>query len=245
MAGEIINTTDRRIPSAIKEPEFTPTWKPYGHGTIINVMDSAVANAGLEVTGENYTIARNGHCMFGSWEVGDTVDGRSMMLGFRNSTNKSFALGITGGAHIIVCSNMMFSGEFLEFRKHTSGMDLAELARLATGAVDNLIPKIKEFEQWHEGLNDHILLDDQKKIVYDLMDKGAVSPRDFKNLQACHDEEMKIDTKWTVGGKCATLYTMHGAVTRLNRGTNLFRQEETNKILNGICDDYIDIKQAA
>lgn len=239
MTAKIINTEDRRVPAAIPEPDFTPTWKPYGHGTIINVMDSAVASAGLEVVHENYTIARKGHCVFGTWQIAGG-NGRSMMLGFRNSTNKAFALGITGGAHITVCSNMMFSGEFLEFRKHTSGLDLAELAELAAGAVYKLIPKIKEFEKWHEGLHDHCIINREKAIVYDLIDKGAVSAGQFNNLRIAHEEEKAIIPAGNFHEKkYGSLYTIHGAVTRVNRGGNLFRQEESNRILNGICDDYM------
>jgi hypothetical protein len=48
-------------------------------------------------------------------------------LGLRTSNDKSFAIQIAIGARVIVCDNLLLSGELIALkRKHTAGLDLIE-----------------------------------------------------------------------------------------------------------------------
>ena len=40
-------------------------------------------------------------------------------IGFRNSYNKSISAGFCAGSRVIVCSNLMFTGDIVRIRRHT------------------------------------------------------------------------------------------------------------------------------
>jgi hypothetical protein len=66
-----------------------------------------------------------------------------MAIGLRSSYDKSLSLGVAVGVHVIACSNMMFSGDIVTMRKHTSGVlqDFSNLVKL------NLLDAPARFEQ--------------------------------------------------------------------------------------------------
>jgi hypothetical protein len=161
------------------------------------------------------------------------------MVGFRNSINKSFALGFTGGAHIMVCSNMMFSGSFIEFQKHTSEMDDEMIVRMANGAFNQVQQRVKELETWHDRLTEFPFrsLRNFKALCFDAMTEGVVPANQFGNFCDAYNEEMEVDPT-------RSLKTFHGSVTRLLRGNSLFNQNDRNLLLNGFCDEYMIAKAA-
>jgi hypothetical protein len=68
---------------------------------------------GLELGIPQIGLANKGQRMFGSVEIinQDHLDNEvRMMLGFRNSLDKTMSVGICFGSRIFVCSNMCFSG---------------------------------------------------------------------------------------------------------------------------------------
>lgn len=150
---------------------------------------------------------------------------------------KAFAIGICAGTWVTVCSNMMFSGEFIEVRRHTAGVDLEELRILAGRAVDGISIKLEDLGKWHIGLKEHSLNEEEYKILtYDALDKDVIPLTRFKEFKECHEEEMKLNDR--------SLYTFHGGITRMVRDTSLFNITRYSENVKGFCDDYI-IQKAA
>lgn len=60
-----------------------------------------------------------------------------MVIGVRNSHDKSFPAGLVVGASVFVCDNLSFSGEIKLARKHTSNInrDLPQLISRAMGQL--------------------------------------------------------------------------------------------------------------
>jgi hypothetical protein len=112
----------------IEAPQPTKTWRPIPHGTLVNTLGDVLSSRGLAVKREEYAIQRNGNILFGVMDLvwGGTVEYYAA-LGLRTSNNKSFAIQIAIGARVIVCDNLLLSGELIALkRKHTAKLDLME-----------------------------------------------------------------------------------------------------------------------
>jgi hypothetical protein len=223
---------------AITAPEGTKTWNPVSHREVIEAITTVVEAEGIGVRDETYSVKNGGRNMFGTWTLDIPLgDGGSLVqLGFRNSIMKTFAVGMCSGTHVLVCSNMMFSGEYMEFRKHTSGLDFDELLIKANAALGQTIARATSLQEWHDGLRDTPL--DQvglKTLTFDAMESGILAPNHFKGFLTAWEEERE-----TYGEE--TLHQFHGAVTRINRPINLFTVADRTAKLNAMCDAW---RQAA
>ena len=174
---------------AVPEPKFTRTWHPVSHGKIIDVMGNAVKESGLGVVDKTYTLSKDLGNMFGSWVLDAGQAGMRWMVGFRNSVTKAFGVGMCSGNHVTVCENMIFSGEFLEFHKHTMRMSQGYLQEMAGRAMVKLTSEMKGLETWHSGLKElRMCQSDFKILAYDAMDKEVFPPSRFRNFIECMDE---------------------------------------------------------
>jgi hypothetical protein len=224
---------------AIQEPQFTDTWHPVGHNRVINALGAACKVAGIGIQNRDYSMSPNGARLFGAWSLDIGNGSGSFMLGFRNSLDKSMVLGVCAGKIITVCSNMMFSGEFITFHKHTSGLDDDRLITIADSALTGAVDKMEKLDMWHKELRDWTVSPQNFKLLtYDAMTKGAFSPKNLNSFLDCYKEERALKHG------ASDLYTWHGAATRLMRNWNLFRASEANDTLADICDDYI-VRRAA
>jgi len=239
MANVIEHGNGKRVPEEavrkVKEPKFTETWHPVSHAKVLDALQVAVKDQGLIVKGSSYSLAAEGQNMFGTWSLdnGDADAKIGWELGFRNSVRKSYAIGVTAGTNVFVCSNLMFSGEFLEFRRHTKQVDMDELKLVAGRAIGMLVEKIKYQVAWQEYLRDFPLKEQEYKIMtFNAMREGVFSPSNFNSFVKCWQEEVALEE--------SSLYTFHGAVTRLYRDRGLFQIAEQTGILKGFADDYMD-----
>lgn len=225
--------TEQEIRS-VQEPKFTKSWHPVSHGKVIDALEIAIGGMNLGIASKNYSLNKTGMNMFGTWRLEQEKDGISWMIGFRNSMCKAFAIGICAGTNVIACSNMMFSGEFVEFRRHTSGVDLEELRILSEKAVSEIYNRLEALTDWHSNLKTYPLKEDEFKILsFNAMKKGVIAPSKFEEFLECHNEENKLNGQ--------LLYSFHGACTRLVREHSLFNIAERTKNLTEVCNNYIKI----
>jgi hypothetical protein len=233
--------TDARITKqeimAIESPERTKTWNPISHGEVIRSIEDVVEKNGIGVMSESYSTTNNGRNMFGTMTLDAPLGNNAYtMIGFRNSIMKKFAVGLCCGTDVTVCSNLMFSGEYMEFRKHTSGLDYDQLLNIATIAFEDAFKQSKQLYDWQESLR-HVDFqeEDMKAITFDSLKAGVIAPNRFKRFLECYDEELEL-TKKENG-----LYEFHGAVTRMNKAHNLFTVAGRTSKLNCMCEDYIEL----
>ena len=119
---------------AVPIPESTKSWKPISHIDLINEAKKAAINVGLVLGNESYGLQSDNNKMFGIINVinqdhfGDRVQ---LMMGLRNSTDKSLSAGVCFGSRVLVCDNLCFTaythetnGEsFITTRKHTVNIE--------------------------------------------------------------------------------------------------------------------------
>jgi hypothetical protein len=219
---------------AVPEPEWTKTWHPTSHARVINTVSNVLEEKGIGVVDKHYSLTKNGQNCFSTWVLDQNTNDKNWMLGFRNSMDKSFALGFCAGVHVTVCSNMMFNGQFVEFQKHTSQLDEDRLLEMSSSTFNQIQPQIVELETWHDRLSEFPMRSTRnfKALVYDAMAAGVFPPSRFERFLACHEEEMAVDPT-------RSLKTFHGASTRLLRESSLFTNVRSNEQLVLVCDDYI------
>ena len=217
----------RQVPS----PQFTSSWHPINHATLLDAMHQSTDVLGTEVVKETYTMSEDGMNLFGTWQLDRDYKGSPLMVGFRNSMKKMFAVGFAAGRYVLACSNMQFGGDFVDFRKHTSGLDFDELLNLCERSFKQIDIKMLEFANWHESLREYpISFKTAKVLTYDAMISGVFPPSKFNKFLDCHDEERLINGN--------TLYSFYGGVTRLVRDTSLFNIQQTTRSLNILAKEY-------
>jgi hypothetical protein len=238
-SSSVTKRVDEAEVMAIPAPEWTDTWHPVSHGLIINALGRACHGAGIEVTGREYSVNEPGTRMFGVWNLALGNGAMQYALGFRNSTDKTMVVGITAGTNVLVCDNLCFSGDFIAFRKHTSGLDEDELRQIAAEAVKGAVVKMDRFYEWHKSLHKYYVpRTDLKVLTFDMINRGVFSGGQFSNFMSALDEERAIIHGTALDG-ATSLYSVHGAATRLMRTWNLLRVSDATKLLNGVCDDYL------
>lgn len=112
----------------IETPPPTDTWRPVSHAKVAELVVANAKNRGYQIETEQYGLNPSGTKMFGvlRFHPEDSPE-YTRAMGFRNSHDMSFALGLTVGLRVIVCDNLCFGGEQTLHRRHTSGIDPEEL----------------------------------------------------------------------------------------------------------------------
>jgi hypothetical protein len=227
---------NRQEVTQVVPPPVTATWHPIAHRDLLQSMDLVVKEVGYKVSAESYSMTRGNRRLFGSWVL-DVGNGANWMIGFRHGNDKSLKVGFCAGSYVMVCSNMCFSGEFFEFRMHTSRIDIPALVRRA---LEQLSAKMEALARWQESLKKKMLPPVAfKAISFDLLQTGIVKPVQFEQYLAGVDEERLAFTK-TRASDLIPLYVVHGGVTRMLRGHHIGLQQSRTASLNRLVDQYAE-----
>jgi hypothetical protein len=131
--------------SAVATPPRTGTWVPVAHGVILDLVQRVLTANGLDVVSEAHGLTRDGRRYFGLLQVlqqsaGQSPDQWGLVVGVRNSHDKSFPAALALGASVFVCDNLSFFGEIKLSRKHTAHVerDLPQLVARAVGMLTQL-----------------------------------------------------------------------------------------------------------
>ena len=120
-------------------PRATDTWNPVSHRQLLEVVATEAGRNNLEIVGEDHYLGRGDNRYFGRLKVvpntaaTSTPQDYGFFIGVRNSLDKSYAGSLGFGTEVFVCSNGMFSAEYILNRKHTPAI-MEDLPRL-TGMV--------------------------------------------------------------------------------------------------------------
>ena len=212
---------------------FTKSFHPMHHRQILDAIRSGVVATGLEIIKTEYVLANNGNRMFGVWDLSGGSDELCWSIGIRNSMDKSMALGITAGTRVFVCDNLAFSGDFVEFRKHTKGLVYNELEFMAYRAMKKMVSNLTKFQAWHEGLKNFSLTEwDAKILLVEIMTNSIIPPSKFA----------RFNELYFGGVYKPNLWGFHETVTDVLRDSNLLTLPKKNRLLNGVLNTYLDTR---
>jgi hypothetical protein len=218
---------------AIPAPAYTKTWHPVPHREVITSLEQVVTGRGVGIMNETYSVTNKGNNLFGAWTLDIGVGGKQIQMGFRNSISKDFAVGICAGTWVMVCSNMQFRGDFIEFRKHTSGLEIVDLLTIGTRAFDKVVTDGQRLIEWQDQLHDYPISGDRFKcLTFDAMKEGVFGANHFNAFLSSYAEEVELT-------KEGTLYEFHGAATRMIRNINLFSINDRTRSLDNMLDKAV------
>ena len=102
-------------------PTATDTWQPIPHHHLLKQVEALLPRHGLSVISEAHALSHEQSRYFGLLQVrnGQLAHDYSLVVGLRNSHDKSIPAGLVVGASVFVCDNLAFSGEIQIARKHT------------------------------------------------------------------------------------------------------------------------------
>ena len=104
---------------SIPVPAKTRSYQPVSHEKFINLIHAMAGDFGLELGNPQYGVSapdketRFCQRLFGTFDVigQDHMDNQvRLMIGFRNSYDKSLAAGVCFGSRVFVCDNLVFTG---------------------------------------------------------------------------------------------------------------------------------------
>ena len=95
-------------------PPPTDTWFPLKHSQVLDAVGSTLEASGYRITRDQLAVGRDGHRFFGTLDLDSTlIQGVTLAVGIRNSTDKSFPLGFCAGSRVFVCEKFAFCAELL------------------------------------------------------------------------------------------------------------------------------------
>jgi hypothetical protein len=120
----------------VRTPDRTDTWRPVPHIQVIESLERSIRRRGWRIGAEQYGLARDNQKLFGVMSIANSDNPDwSRTIGIRNSHDKSLCVGITAGVNVLVCSNLAFGGTTVLQKRHTSGLDVAEMVESGVQAL--------------------------------------------------------------------------------------------------------------
>jgi hypothetical protein len=140
--GELITRDQLDL---IPMPEPTESYVPVSHyhlaDKFLTISQDILRDYVL--IGENYGIARQGNQLFAVLKFKSEKSEMGLSIAFRNSYDRSMAIGMAIGATVFVCDNLALSGEIVVMKKHTKNV----WTELEETAIATIYKSRKNYEQ--------------------------------------------------------------------------------------------------
>lgn len=208
----------------VATPDATDTWCPIGHHELIESVIATLGGSGLRVVKEAHALWMNGNRYFGSFQLqnGHDHSDYALVIGLRNSHDKSFPAGLSCGSGVFVCDNLAFSGEVKLSRRHTARIR-EDLPRLITSAVGRL-GTMKANQDTRIAAYKATNINDMQAhdLIVRSIDTGALPvtrvPLVLQEWRKPRFEEFAPRTAWSLFNGFTEIHKQHGsAITTLAR----------------------------
>jgi hypothetical protein len=99
------NAVSREQVSAVVTPSRTDTWVPVAHDRLLTGVQQSLERSGLHIVTDAHGLTRDGNRYFGLLQVanGTNPNDFGLIVGIRNSHDRTFPAGLVLGASIFVC----------------------------------------------------------------------------------------------------------------------------------------------
>jgi hypothetical protein len=203
---------------SVPTPPRTKTWGVIGHGDLVESLSNAVMDTKFDIISQEYSLSRDGGKMFGVWTLQKEGEEPSIdahkMIGFRNSINKTLAVGVTAGRRVTVCDNLLFSGDFVTYQKHVGRLNQNYLQEEAYRAVESMEQKLVDFGKWHDELKfGRLTQADAETLMCKAVRKNVLPEGQMGKFWRLFFDKKNEDKPEVIYDD--TLYGFHGAVTQI------------------------------
>ena len=225
MKTTIINNATELL--SYELPEKTESYTPVSHFELYNnILRIGKETLGLDPIVSQFELARKGQQMFGTLSYAvPGYEKERMTIGYRNSYDKSLSVGLCAGAQVIVCSNLMFVGDIVTHRKHTTHIfdELDDkIYEVYNNARKNFLTLLNNKEQMIEK---EISDDDAAYVVGDTIFKNILNPNqinivkdEWKNSKVFTDRNV-----WSLYNAYTEAYKKNHPHNSLNRHRKLHK----------------------
>lgn len=214
-------------------PVATASWVPIPHHRLLELVEFTLATNGMTVANQAHALWSDGLRYFGLMEVanGHSPDDYGLVIGLRNSHDKTFPASIAMGSAVFVCDNLAFSAEVTIARRHTRFIERdlprvvhTAVARLSDlrGQQDERICRYKETEIPDASAHD---------LVICAVDANVLP---VTQVPAVLEEWRRPSHEEFADGK--TLWRFHNAMTEVWKGKNLAALPRRSQALHGLLD---------
>jgi hypothetical protein len=219
---------------AAATPAASETWVPIAHHRLLELVEATLAASGMNVANEAHALWSDGLRYFGLLEVtnGRPHEDYGLVIGLRNSHDKSFPAAIALGSSVFVCDNLAFSAEVTIARRHTRFIerDLPRIVHTAVGRLsdmrgqqDERICTYKETELADPAAHDLVI----RAVDANVLPVTQV-PAVLGEWRTPSHEEFAADGK--------TVWRFHNAMTHVWKGRNLAALPRRSQALHGLLD---------
>jgi hypothetical protein len=227
-------SVDRRAIELAATPAGSPTWVPVPHHRLLEQVESTLVTSGMTVVNQAHALWQDGLRYFGLLEVsnGQPHADYGLVIGLRNSHDKSFPAAIALGSAVFVCDNLAFSAEVTIARRHTRFIerDLPRVVHTAVGRLadmrgqqDERIDTYKESELSDPAAHDLIIRAVDARVL-----PVTQVPAVLDEWRTPSHQEFAADGK--------TVWRFHNAMTHVWKGRNLAALPHRSQALHGLLD---------
>ncbi len=227
-------SVDRRAIEVAATPAGSPTWVPVPHHRLLGQVESTLVTSGMTVVNQAHALWQDGLRYFGLLEVtnGQAHTDYGLVIGLRNSHDKSFPAAIALGSAVFVCDNLAFSAEVTIARRHTRFIerDLPRVVHTAVGRLadmrgqqDKRIDTYKESELSDPTAHDLIIRAVDARVL-----PVTQVPAVLEEWRTPSHKEFAADGK--------TVWRFHNAMTHVWKGRNLAALPRRSQALHGLLD---------
>ena len=233
------NAVEREAVDLVETPEPTETWYPIPHKAMLDQVTSAISNNGLVIGEQAHALSKNGDRYFGLMEVTrhEAADDFCMVLGMRNSHDKTFPAALALGSSVFVCDNLSFSGEVSIGRKHTRHI-MRDLPHVLQNAMGRLMVKWVGQKARYECYKNTGLTDSRvNDFLIKSLDAGVIPNAMITKVL----KEWRMPTHPDFDGRNA--WSLFNAYTEVLKG-NLDMLPKRSIALHGLMDNYVGLTHA-
>lgn len=240
MVNLVLHCGARHVERTAIEQAVTParssTWVPVPHHRLLDQVESTLVASGMTVVNQAHALWQDGLRYFGLLEVtnGEAHQDYGLVVGLRNSHDKSFPAAIALGTAVFVCDNLSFGGEVTIARRHTRFIerDLPRIVHTAVGRLsdmrgqhDERIQKYKESPLPDSAAHDLVI----RSVDASVLPVTQV-PAVLSEWRAPSHSEFAADGK--------TVWRFHNAMTTVWKGRNLAVLPRRSQALHGLLDAH-------
>jgi len=171
-------------------PEPTESYTPVSHYHLADRLLTISRDILRDYTlvGENYGIARQGNQLFAVLKFQHEKTEMGLSVAFRNSYDRSMAIGLAIGASVFVCDNLALHGDIIVLKKHTKNV-WTELEETAIASIYKGQKNYQQIQLDAEAMKAQLLDNGEAfKMMGLLFGLDIISPR---QLTALKDEWLK------------------------------------------------------
>ena len=227
-------SVERQAIEVADTPAGSPTWVPVPHHRLLQQVETTLVAGGMTVVNQAHALWQDGLRYFGLLELanGRPHDDYGLVIGLRNSHDKSFPAAIALGSAVFVCDNLAFSAEVTIARRHTRFIE-RDLPRVVHTAVGRLADMRGQQDQRIDTYKASKLSDPE---AHDLLIR-AIDARVLPVTQVpAVLEEWRAPSHQEFAADGKTVWRFQNAMTHVWKGRNLAALPRRSQALHGLLD---------